>query len=144
MSAGNLVNENLIGYTGDLADDMTAGSTGYVHDGSRWYDSATGAFTSQDASSYLSNPTNGNRYAYAADNPANYTDPTGACTFFGCISAINELNTAIFGRTCAANWAYLGLLAGVEVAAAPLSAGAYLAIGAALSVGLDAGATNEC
>ncbi|MCW2933975.1 MAG: putative repeat-containing protein [Actinomycetia bacterium] len=53
---GSLVDENLIGYTGALTDQMTAGSTGYVHDGSRWYDSASGAFTSQDASSYLSNP----------------------------------------------------------------------------------------
>ena len=25
---------------------------------------------------YLDNPANGNRYAYAADNPTNNTDPT--------------------------------------------------------------------
>jgi RHS repeat-associated protein len=73
--------ENLIGYTGaltDLSTDVTGiASTGYVHLGNRWYNPATGSFTTQDTNSYLSDPANGNRYAYAADNPANYTDPTG-------------------------------------------------------------------
>jgi RHS repeat-associated protein len=50
------------------------------HDGNRWYEAATGAFTTEDTNSYLANPADGNRYAYAADNPANYTDPTGGCS----------------------------------------------------------------
>jgi RHS repeat-associated protein len=62
---------------GALTDTFTTGSTGYVHDGARWYDPATGNFTAQDINSYLGNPANGNRYAYAADNPANFVDPTG-------------------------------------------------------------------
>ena len=49
----------------------------YVHDGARWYNTITGNFTSQDTSSYLDNPANGNRYAYAADSPLNNIDPTG-------------------------------------------------------------------
>jgi RHS repeat-associated protein len=73
----NIVKDNLIGYTGSLTDDMTAGSTGYMHDGNRWYDPATGTFASEDMNSYLASPSDGNRYAYAADNPATYIDPTG-------------------------------------------------------------------
>ncbi|HEV3379585.1 MAG TPA: RHS repeat-associated core domain-containing protein, partial [Trebonia sp.] len=76
-SGAGIAEDNLIGYTGALTDTSTAGSTGYVHDGNRWYDPATGTFTAQDADSYLTSFANGNRYAYAADNPANYIDPTG-------------------------------------------------------------------
>jgi RHS repeat-associated protein len=54
-----------------------AGSTGYVHDGARWYNPQIGAFQTQDTNSYLANLANGNRYAHAADNPLNNTDPTG-------------------------------------------------------------------
>jgi RHS repeat-associated protein len=87
-SGGSLVTENLIGYTGTLTDAFTAGSTGYVHDGSRWYNPSTGGFTSQDPNSYLADPADGNRYAYAADNPANYTDPTGQSVFDAVIGVI--------------------------------------------------------
>ena len=58
-SGGSLVTQNLIGYT----DTFTAGSTGYVHDGARWYNPQIGAFQTQDTNSYLANPTDGNRYA---------------------------------------------------------------------------------
>jgi RHS repeat-associated protein len=91
-SGGSLVTENLIGYTGALTDTFTAGSTGYIHDGARWYNPGTGAFNSQDANSYLANPANGNRYAYAADNPANYIDPTGS----SCGSALETSAAAVF------------------------------------------------
>jgi len=66
--------DNLIGYTGAPQDP---GST-LLHLGNRWYNPATANFTTQDTNSYLDNPANGNRYAYAADNPANNIDPTGA------------------------------------------------------------------
>jgi RHS repeat-associated protein len=85
---GNLIsetgtqdNDNLLRYTGaltDIASDGSAASTGYAHLGDRWYVPVTGAFTSEDSQSYLADPANGNRYAYAADNPTNNTDPTGA------------------------------------------------------------------
>jgi RHS repeat-associated protein len=89
-SGGSLVTQNLIGYTGALTDTYTAGSTGYVHDGARWYNPATGIFTSQDTNSYLANPANGNRYAYAADNPANNTDPTGMFSWSGFFTGLGQ------------------------------------------------------
>ena len=65
---------NLLGYTGALTDpapDQGAPSAGYTHLGNRWQNPATGTFTQQDNLNQLANPANGNRYAYAADNPAN-------------------------------------------------------------------------
>lgn len=38
---------------------------------------AGGTFTQQDSINMIGDPTNGNRYAYAAANPINNTDPTG-------------------------------------------------------------------
>ena len=74
-AAASLLTQNLIGYTGSLTDTFNPGSTGYVHDGARWYSTMTSAWTSQDTSSYLDNPANGNRYAYAADNPTKQHRP---------------------------------------------------------------------
>jgi RHS repeat-associated protein len=96
-NGGNLVNENLIGYTGSLTDAFANGTTGHILDGARWYDPSTGNFTTQDADSYLGSPSNGNRYAYAADNPANYTDPTGHVSLddlFDLSDLWNELNAS--------------------------------------------------
>lgn len=45
--------------------------------GQRWYNPATGRFTQQDSIERYADPKQGNRYAYAADNPINYVDPTG-------------------------------------------------------------------
>ena len=94
-SGGSLVTQNLIGYTGSLTDTYTAGSTGYIHDGARWYNPQTGAFAGQDTGSYLNNPANGNRYAYAADNPVNNTDPTGMWSWTDFADSI--LNNAVKG-----------------------------------------------
>ncbi len=41
------------------------------------YDPSIGQFSQQDSRSILGDPTNGNRYAYAADNPVTNIDPTG-------------------------------------------------------------------
>jgi RHS repeat-associated protein len=46
--------------------------------GQRWYDPATGRFTQQDALETIGDPSRSNRYEYAASNPTNYVDPTGA------------------------------------------------------------------
>src|SRR5215472_15172154 len=64
---------NIIRYTGGALDQ----TTGLTKLGQRYYNPATGAFTQQDANQILANPGNGNLYAYAADNPATYIDPTG-------------------------------------------------------------------
>ncbi len=66
---GSNAGDNLIEYTGQLADTGTGAATLYTHDGNRWYSPNTGSFTTQDTSNYLDNPANGNRYAYAGDNP---------------------------------------------------------------------------
>ena len=89
-SGGSLYTQNLLGYTGALTDNYAAGTTGYVHDGARWYDPISGSFQSQDTNSYLDNPADGNRYAYAADNPVSNIDPTGA-------SALSDLEGTAAG-----------------------------------------------
>jgi RHS repeat-associated protein len=92
---------NLIGYTGALTDpapDQGAPSTGYAHLGNRWQNPATGTFTTQDTNSYLDSPADGNRYAYAADNPVNYVDPSGQGGIGSCISDLTTgIGLGIFG-----------------------------------------------
>ncbi len=49
----------------------------------RWYDSAMGRFTTPDpygGSATLTNPNSWNRYAYAGNDPVNFTDPSGLCS----------------------------------------------------------------
>ncbi len=52
-------------------------STGLYHFGARYYDPAIGRWTQQDSIVSLGDPGNANRYAYAADDPVNYTDANG-------------------------------------------------------------------
>ena len=42
-----------------------------------YYDPATGSWTQQDSVVGLGDPTTGNRYAYAGDDPVNNADPHG-------------------------------------------------------------------
>jgi RHS repeat-associated protein len=64
-----------IGYQGDYTDP----TTGLVHMGARWYNPATGAFTTNDTVGGTPIPItlDGNPYAYADGNPITGTDPTG-------------------------------------------------------------------
>ena len=66
--------ENL-GYQGDYADP----TTGLVYMNARWYNPATGTFTSSDTLGGTPIPAtvDGNPYAYADGNPLTNTDPTG-------------------------------------------------------------------
>jgi YD repeat-containing protein len=77
-------------YTGALQDTIgTTGGTGYYHLGNRWYapptepdtgigkQSGPAHFTQPDANTKLVSPADGNLYAYAACDPANYIDPAG-------------------------------------------------------------------
>jgi RHS repeat-associated protein len=143
-NGGSLVTQNLIGYTGELTDTYTSGSTGYIHDGTRWYNPRTGSFASQDANSYLADPANGNRFAYAGDNPANYTDPTGylainfsvsAC-FIGCVEAAVSVGTGGASST----WGYGGGVAAGPEAALTASSGDGTADGSGWEGDCEAGA----
>ena len=52
-------------------------ATGNIKFGQRFYNPTTGTWTQQDPINAPLDPHNANRYQYAADNPINYTDPTG-------------------------------------------------------------------
>lgn len=67
---------NHIRYAGGIGDP----NTDLIKFGVRYYDPATGRWTQQDTLNVPLDPTNANRYAYAANNPINYTDPTGNIT----------------------------------------------------------------
>lgn len=92
---------NLLGYTGALTDAAQNIYTGiasrYIHLGQRWYNPFTSRFTTQDSISILGDPTNGNRYAYAAANPINNTDPNGQCSVTSGAGIGSEIGTVAGG-----------------------------------------------
>src|SRR5206468_1299690 len=61
-----------VGFQGDV----TVAASGQVWMGSRWYDPATGGFTSRDTiAGDATHPTTLNRYAYGLDDPVGRFDP---------------------------------------------------------------------
>jgi RHS repeat-associated protein len=78
------------------APRSASSASNYSPFGFRWYNPVTAFFATQDTSSYLASPANGNRYAYAADNPTNNIDPTGA-DWLGCAGAILGTASAVGG-----------------------------------------------
>jgi RHS repeat-associated protein len=67
------------GFVGGTADT----ATGLTDLGAREYQSATGSFISTDSELKLSNPQDLNPYAYALDDPATNSDPTGTSPIDG-------------------------------------------------------------
>ncbi|WIX90340.1 RHS repeat-associated core domain-containing protein [Amycolatopsis sp. DG1A-15b] len=64
-------------YTGQYTD----AESGLVYLRARYYDPATALFLTLDPMV----DTTRAPYAYAGDNPVNYTDPTGKCSFWSCL-----------------------------------------------------------
>ena len=64
-------------------------TTSMLKYGQRWYDPTTGRFTQQDTLTHLADPQQGNRYAYAGDDPINNTDPTGNNLFSEAVELVS-------------------------------------------------------
>ncbi|MFJ4410939.1 RHS repeat domain-containing protein [Streptomyces sp. NPDC088910] len=105
-------------------------TTGWIKYGQRWYNPTTGRFTTQDAHSFLADPAQGNRYAYAGDDPINNTDPTGQ---FGLSSVTSGLAKGLDAH----DW----LQAGTSLLSGDIS-GAASGF-ASISAGVVAGAVCE-
>lgn len=67
------------GWVGDrgFLNKATDAATGLTQVGARYYDAALGRFISVDPVMDLTDPQQWNAYAYANNNPATFTDPTG-------------------------------------------------------------------
>lgn len=74
-------------------------TSNYIKRGARWNDTTTGTWTSLDALTLLNDPTNGNRFAFAADDPINLSDPNGRDARSSCVKDIysGSIGTAIGG-----------------------------------------------
>jgi len=86
VDESGLSQPNIIRYTGGALDQ----TTGLTKLGQRYYDPALGRFTQQDSVALLACPQDGNLYAYTADNPANYVDPTGTQFEFPPCGPLND------------------------------------------------------
>ena len=72
------------------------GESGLDYFGARYYQSATGRFTSPDpliTSAQPAKPQTWNRYTYALNNPLKYTDPTGLYVWGSCSGSNEECET---------------------------------------------------
>jgi hypothetical protein len=124
----------------------TGTGTGFLHLGNRWYSPPVepnagvgnqvgpGRFTQPDSTTQLDDPANGNLYAYAADSPTNYSDPTGASLLSGILGG--TVFEILFTVTCGA--VVLGVTGG---AGAPLAEAGCFYVGSILAgyVGYEAG-----
>lgn len=82
---GDGLDANPFGFKSGIEDSHT----GLVKFGQRWYDPYWGSWTQQDTLDSPLDPSNGNRYAYAAADPINGSDPTGLETNLGlCLGSI--------------------------------------------------------
>jgi RHS repeat-associated protein len=103
--------------------------TGWVKFGARWYSPALGRWTQQDTLDAPLDPANANRYAFAANDPINNSDPTGmVCYSFNKDTA----ECGYYGpptdnsyQRCVAGSGALGFLGGA-VAGATAAGAAYL------------------
>ncbi len=101
-------------------------ATGLVKFGQRWYNPYIGAWTQQDTLDSPLDPSNGNRYAYAASDPINGFDPSGQLTQT---------------QKCGLAFVGLGVIAGILVASAFTGGAALAASVAAANALADASST---
>lgn len=79
-----------------FASGMYDANTGLYRFGQRYYDPAVGRWTQQDSVTHLGDPTQGNAYGYAGDDPVNNTDPQGTTLNFsvsGCFGVCINIGT---------------------------------------------------
>ena len=95
VDESGLSNPNIVRYAGGALDQ----TTGLTKLGQRYYDPAVGGFTQQDADQILANPSNGNLYAYAGDNPINYIDPTGQSIWGDVLAGVATIGGAALAVT---------------------------------------------
>ncbi|NKY38695.1 RHS repeat-associated core domain-containing protein [Cellulomonas septica] len=81
-SGGSAVEQTPFLYTGGL-DDRT---TDWTLNSVRYYSAKEGRWTQQDVIDAPLDPMNGNRYAYAANDPINFVDPTGEVSSCGAVA----------------------------------------------------------
>ncbi|MFL5816647.1 MAG: DNRLRE domain-containing protein [Conexibacter sp.] len=105
------------------------GSTGVYHFGARYYDTATGRWTSQDALQQYADLVQANRYAYAGGDPVNYADPSGFGISFK--DALGAAGTALGTGVTAAGCATVETGVGAAVC---LGGAASSSVGIGLSV----------
>lgn len=113
-------------------------STGWVKYGARWYDPTTGRWTQQDTLDAPLDPLNANRYAFAANDPINNSDPLG-------LNVLGEIAGQAIGAAVSGLGSFgLGLVTKTPVG---FVAGAVIgcaggAIGGAISSGSEDGSVD--
>ncbi|MEV4109874.1 RHS repeat-associated core domain-containing protein [Nonomuraea sp. NPDC049695] len=111
--------------------------------GQRWYNTATGRFAQQDSLSFLGDTQTGNRYAYAACDPVNRIDPTGALSLSDYAQAGAAcVEGAMLGLETISPWAVgLAALGGVSTGAVLIGGaigGCAIGAGTSLAFGVNA------
>ena len=122
-------------------------ATGWVKYGQRWYNAGTGRWTQMDTLDAPLDPANANRYAYAANDPINNSDPLGLAvdwalvgqqTLEGVVTlGIGAALSGTVGAACAVTVGLACIAAGAGVGA--LAAG----VGAATASGVYGKPANE-
>ncbi|MFI5761798.1 RHS repeat-associated core domain-containing protein [Streptomyces sp. NPDC051563] len=132
VKSGTAATENPYRFVGGTYDR----TTGYLKYGQRWYDPTTGRFTSQDPLTFLADPAQGNRYAYAGDDPINNIDPSGKSIWSsvtGAVGMANDINDVgeAWNAGLEGNWGEVagitfGMAFGTAVEAACIGVGGYV------------------
>ncbi|MFJ1586675.1 RHS repeat-associated core domain-containing protein [Streptomyces sp. NPDC088197] len=134
-ATGSAAAQNPYRYVGGTYDR----TTGWIKYGQRWYNPITGRFTTQDALSFLADPAQGNRYAYAGDDPINNTDPTGKNVLGDLVDGLDKIKTVYDIGTNIRSGNYVGAVASLAGEAAGAMTGATcasIAVGFGVTTGV--------